>query len=48
MASFGGEGGGLETRVTGVNNSPVVSKVLEDAALANTNDVVAGLQALTN
>jgi 2-oxoisovalerate dehydrogenase E1 component len=35
------------TRVTGANNSPVVSKVLEDAALANADDVATALAALT-
>ena len=32
--------------VTGTNSSPVVSKVLEDAALARETDVVAGLKAV--
>ena len=33
-------------RVSGTNSSPVVSKVLEDAALARQDDVVAGLKAV--
>jgi 2-oxoisovalerate dehydrogenase E1 component len=34
-------------RVSGSQAAPVVSKVLEKAALANVDDVVAGLHALT-
>ena len=35
-------------RVTGGNAAPVVSKVLEQAALAGLEDVVAGLRAVTD
>ena len=35
-------------RVSGTNAAPVVSKVLEKAALAGVDEVIAGLHALTD